>query len=179
MGRNRITEAFDPLADLSPDDLAYLNRQKAAKARQMAAWKAGEGPEPDETGLLAVDDDGNPIELPEPPVPFAVDQGRIVAPGAVPVPVPLVLQVFRASPITDSKELPPAHMQHAPSWDTLKDRLKPHDGAWMVKRFELAPDVTQLLGFFGMNGWEEPQGAQRESFEVIVKGGRVFRTDPE
>lgn len=173
MGQN-----FDPLGDLSPEDRAYLARQRAAKERQMAAWKAGEGPEPTEEGLVAVDDEGLPV-APSPAIDVSANAPGMIVPEPKPPPRQM-LAVFRAEPVEKGlKELPPAAKQYAPDWKELKNRLKPHDGLWMVERCDLPLDMAQILGFFGMPGWDMPEGAKKESFEVIVKDGRVFRTDPD
>ncbi len=76
-------------------------------------------------------------------------------------------------------EIEQAVAQYAPDWKLLKERIKPHDGTWLVEKHEFHGEVALVLGFFGCPDWEPPKDSLKESFEAIVKDGRVFRTDPE
>lgn len=171
-----MTKEFDPMDGLSPDDMKYLADQKSAFARQQAAH-----------GMHSTDADrasaaeahrrsvmqANGVEPPAGPLQSPGSQASPSAPTGL-------FSVLRAVPDTSGDaRLAPTGEKYAPDWRNLKERISSHDGTWIVSRHEFPAHVAFVLGFFGKDGWETPPDAQKESFEVIVKNGRVFRTDPE
>lgn len=170
-------DEFNPMGDVSAEDIAYLNGQKKAFERQQAAHGMHGT---DESRASAAEQHrrdtmrANGVEVPD-DLPSA--QGR-----ADPAGVPALFSVLQAvAEIGDGRDmkLAPAGEQFAPDWDLMKKRISEHDGTWTVSHFEFPPHVAHILGFFGKEGWEAPPDAKKRSFEVIVKNGRVFRTDPE
>lgn len=168
---------FDPSEGLSPEDLQYINNQKDAFERQQAAHgmhgSDGDRKTAAEAHRRAVMKQGG-VEPPD----------QLPGSPAQPVPmsggVPTMFSVLRAIADTDDgKTLAPAGEQYAPDWALMKERIAKHDGTWIVEHYEFQPHVAFILGFFGKDGWEAPPDAKKKSFEVIVKNGRVFRTDPE
>jgi hypothetical protein len=186
-------KAFDPMDGLSTEDSAYLESQRKAKERQEGAWEGFVGEtETDTSRRLAgeehrrktmADHGVTPADLvqngQQGPAAALVDPTAVA--GALPARagVPTSFSVLRAMPAIAEKELPQANEQFAPDWAEMKKRIAPHDGTWIVEKYEFHPDVALILGFFGKEGWAAPDDAKKEEFEVIVKGGRVFRTDPE
>lgn len=174
-----MPKQFDPSEGLSPEDLQYINSQKDAFSRQQAAH-AMHGS--DESRKAAAEAHRRetmrqhgvevPEELPNAPVSSASQSPAAGLSGT--------FSVLRAVPEVESVgHLPQAAHQYAPDWALMKERISGHDGIWVVSRFEFVPHVAFILGFFEKEGWESPPDAKKESFEVIVKNGRVFRTDPE
>lgn len=196
-------EDFDPLADLSAEDMAYLERQRRAKARQEQAWANRPGADPDEAGRAVAAEAHRkatmeaagltPAEIAKrmqqapPPTPAEViatipgAPPEIVAPAAPAVPA--TITIYRAEPVVSDVELPPKGEQFAPDWKTLKSLIVSHDGTWNVSQYELPIDVRVILGFFGKTGWamvdEDLKELEKAKFGAIVKGGMVFRADPD
>jgi hypothetical protein len=185
-------KGFDPMDGLTAEDHAYLDAQKRAKARQEAAWQGhptGDADDEERRRMAEehrrktmADHGVSPADLlkDQPQGPAAASS--VPESGVAPSPaagVPTLFSVLKAGPVVTEVELPQAHEQFAPDWAEMKKRISPHDGTWLVEKFEFHPHVAHILGFFGKEGWEAPEDAKKEEFEVIVKGGRVFRTDPE
>jgi hypothetical protein len=171
-------DEFNPLGEVSAEDMAYINGQKKAFERQQAAHSMHST---DEGRANAAEEHrratmrANGIEVPD-DLPIAPAQSP-VSTG-----LPTMFSVLQAvSEAGDSARdmLPAAGEQYAPDWALMKERISPHDGTWTVSHFEFPPHVAHILGFFGKDGREAPPDAKKNSFEVIVKNGRVFRTDPE
>jgi hypothetical protein len=174
-----MSNDFDPMNEVSAEDVAYLNGQKKAFERQQAAHGMHST---DESRAAAAEEHrratmrAQGIDVPD-NLPGAPAQSRPVSAG-----VPALFSVLQAVAETgDGKDmtLAPAGEQFAPDWALMKERISKHDGTWTVSHFEFPPHVAHILGFFGKDGWEAPPDSQKGSFEVIVKNGRVFRTDPE
>lgn len=171
-------DEFNPMGDVSAEDMAYLNGQKKAFERQQAAHgmhgtdeSRASAAEQHRRDTMRAQGIEVPDELPSTPV-----QGQPAA-G-----VPTLFSVLQATPeVGEGKNLTlaPAGEQFAPTWDLMKDRIAKHDGTWTVSHYEFPTHVAHILGFFGKDGWEAPPDSKKRSFEVIVKNGRVFRTDPE
>lgn len=182
-------KAFDPMDGLTAEDHQYLEAQKTAKARQEAAWEGGRpGGDNDDERRKAAEEHRRKTMADHGVTPASLLEGQQVGPAAAlatpavplsPAGVPIMFSVLKAAPAVNERELPQAKEQFAPDWPEMKKRIAAHDGTWVVEKYEFAPQVALILGFFGKEGWEEPPEAKKEEFEAIVKGGRVFRTDPE
>jgi len=173
---------FDPMAGLSAEDMQYLSGQKKAFERQQAAHSMHSS---DESRAVAAEEHRRavmrsqgvavPDELPSGPVPNG--QAATVAP------VNSLLSILHATPETGEGKnmtLAPAGEQFAPDWTLLKSRISKYDGIWTVAHYEFPAHAAYILGFFGKEGWDAPpETSKKRSFEVIVRDGRVFRTDPE
>jgi hypothetical protein len=175
---NKMTKEFDPGEGLSQEDLQYINTQKDAFERQSAAHgmhstDAGRKDAADAHRREVMKQGG--VEVP------ATLPGAPTAPVPTHAGVPTMFSVLRAAPDTGDggATLAPAGEQYAPDWALMKERIAKHDGTWIVEHYEFHPQVAFILGFFGKEGWEAPKDSKKKSFEVIVKNGRVFRTDPE
>ena len=172
-----MSNEFDPGEGLSQEDLQYINSQKDAFERQQAAHgmhgtDAGrkDAAEAHRRAVMRQQGVEPPETLPGAPARPVAAQGGI----------PTMFSVLRAAPDTgDGATLAPAGEQYAPDWALMKDRISKHDGTWIVEHYEFHPHVALILGFFGKEGWEAPPDSKKKSFEVIVKNGRVFRTEPE
>lgn len=184
---------FDPMANV-PDHV-YLAEFRAAEARQRAAHKnvpfadphdaerrrlsdefrrstmAKQGLSPEEIALRLEKEGIAPPVTDEEAIAAATVPAAMAGPG--------LFSVLRAQANVGELETPQAEEQFAPDWNSLKDRIKDHSGTWTVERFEFPAHAAMILGFFGKPGWEEPENVLKESFEVIVQNGRVFRADPE
>lgn len=174
-------DEFNPMGEVSAEDMAYINGQKQAFERQQAAH----GMHSSDSDRAAAAEEhrratmrSQGIEVPD----------ELPGGGAGTAPVPTqagvptlfsVLQAVAEVGDTPRNSLPAAGEQFAPDWALMKERISKHDGTWTVSHFEFPPHVAHILGFFGKDGWEAPADAKKRSFEVIVKDGRVFRTDPE
>jgi len=192
---------FDAMADVSRADQQLMER---ARVRQQAAWEGRRvpmSPEDEERKRLSDEHRAKtmasagitPAEIsrrlaeegiPAPPADAAEVEQRSVQQGggalhAGVAGVPTKFSVMKAHPEASVHELPPAGEQYAPDWKAMKERISSYDGTWIVENFEFLPDPALILGFFGKEGWDYPDDALKEQFEVIVKNGRVFRTDPE
>lgn len=196
---------FDPMGEISPEDAAYLDRQRRALQRQANAWAARPGQDAsdidrakaaeehrkktmEEAGVTPAEMSKRLLEPPPPSDPSiaASMPGAQVAEAeaeAAPPAAMGVLSIYKAAPIVADHEIAPKGEQFAPNWKGLKDLISSHDGTWSVEHYELPADVTVLLGFFGKTGWamvdEDLHKLRKAQFGVIVKGGRVFRADPE
>jgi hypothetical protein len=163
---------FDPLEGLTEDDKSYLDSHRNAFQRQAKAH-AG-----DEERRKAAEEHmratrqaaGLPADAPLPPRPPSSVAAQPVQPGRI--------SIMVASSETKGGELKAAHDKYAPDWNSMKEIIAKHDGTWVVTRHEFSTGVADILGFFGKDGWERPADSEKEKFEVIVKNGRVFRTDP-
>lgn len=65
---------------------------------------------------------------------------------------------------------------YASSWDAIKLRLKSLDGFHLVKEYTLSNNVDNIINFFQPNPEIKLQG-ESKSFDIIVKGGKVFRDE--
>jgi len=171
---------FDPLEGLSPEDLQYINGQKKAFERQQAAHGMHST---DESRAAAAEQHRREVMRSQGVAVPDVLPGAPPATQAAPAAgVPPLFSVLQATPDVGegrNMTLAPAGEQFAPDWALLKSRISKHDGIWTVSHYEFPPHVAHILGFFGKEGWEAPSDAKKRSFEVIVRDGRVFRTDPE
>jgi len=173
-----MKDNFNPGEGLSAEDISYINGQKQAFERQQAAHGMHGSDEPRAAAAEAHRREtmrAQGVEVPD-ELPVA-PTGQPVSAG-----VPTLFSVLQANPeIGEGKNmtLAPAGEQFAPTWDLMKGMISQHDGIWTVSHYEFPPHVASILGFFGKEGWEAPSDSKKRSFEVIVKNGRVFRTDPE
>lgn len=195
---------FDPMADLSPEDNAYLDRQRKAMQRQQDAWSERPGQDASDVDRAKAAEEHRratmeqagvtPAEMskrlkeapPETPAEIAASMpGAQAAPGVVPEgPAgPATLTIYKAVPVVTEHEIAPKGEQFAPDWKMLKDLISSHDGTWRVEQYELPTDVRAILGFFGKTGWamveEDVKEMLKAQFGAIVKGGMVFRADPD
>ena len=173
-----MSNEFDPMDGLSPEDMEYLNRQRSAFARQQAAHGRPDG---DEDRIAAAEAHRRSVMQQHGIEPPKTGPGPVSMAAPAPAPVPL-FSVLRAAPEGsegNGVSLPPTGERFAPDWKHMKEQIAAYDGTWVVSRHEFPAHVAFVLGFFGKEGWDAPPDAQKESFEVIVKNGRVFRTDPE
>lgn len=166
---------------LSPEDRKYLEEMEKAKERQMAAARA-RAPyvDPmDEDRKRASEENMRRVREANGAHPFSADLGPVPVPRPVPTPASFV-SIMKAEPfVEDGVSLPQSKEKYAPNWPSMKQLIAKSDGVWVVRRYEFQSLVPHILGFFGKEGWDFPDKAQKEEFEVIVKHGRVFRTDPE
>jgi hypothetical protein len=166
---------YDPLEGLSEEDKSYLDSHKNAFQRQAAA-RAG-----DEVRKKAAEEHMRGVRVaaglsPDAPHPAPVTNGASI--HAVPSVPAGRISIMVAVP-DSSGGLPPTTEKFAPDWNTMKDKISKFNGTWVVSRHEFPGQVADILGFFGKEGWPKPEDSEKEVFEVIVKNGRVFRTDPE
>lgn len=162
---------FDPLDGLSEEDKSYLDSHKTAFQRQAVAHAS------DEARKKAADDHMRGVRMAaglDPNVPAPSEKPAV---GAIAVPAGQV-SVMVAVP-DPGGGLPPTTEKFAPDWNSMKEIIAKFNGTWMVSRHEFACQVSDMLGFFGKDGWPRPKDSEKETFEAIVKNGRVFRTDPE
>lgn len=163
---------FDPLGGLSAEDLAYIDGHRKALSRQHAVHAVANTT--DDERKKAAEEHMRATQI---------------AAGVTPTTAGPPLAALRAAPsapgqlsimiaIPDGSPLPPSTEKFAPDWASMKEIIAKFDGTWVVVRHEFPGNVANVLGFFGKDGWEKPAGSEVERFEVIVKSGRVFRTDP-
>jgi hypothetical protein len=196
-------DEFDPLGDLSPEDQAYLDRQRRAMQRQQAAWANHPGQDASDVdrakaaeehrratmeaaGVTPAEMSKRLEEAPPPVDPSVVASmpGAQVA-GVAPVAPagPMKLTIYKATPVVSETEIAPKGEQFAPDWKMLKGLIASHDGTWDVEQFELPTDVRAILGFFEKTGWamveEDIAELRKAKFGAIVKSGMVFRADPD
>lgn len=166
---------FDPMDGLSDEDIQYLDSHRKAFSRQSEAHASM-----DEERKRAAQEHMKSVQQ--------LSKGSAMSPSEV------VREKVRPSPISSralgtmsvliavpdpSGGLPPTKEKYAPDWNSMKDMISKYDGIWVVSRHEFPSHVSSILGFFGKEGWPSPDDSEKEVFEVIVRGGRVFRTDPE
>jgi len=166
---------FDPFQGLDEEEKAYLNGQKQAFAKQKAvhdAHNAATMGDDDRrraaeehmraTQIAAGMTPTDPAKLP--PTPRAA-----ATPGNI--------SILIARPDSAPNSLPSTTEKFAPDWAAMKEIIAKYDGTWVVAQHEFLGNVSNILGFFGKEGWEKPAESEKQKFEVIVKNGRVFRTD--
>jgi len=166
---------FDPLDGLSPDDLEYLNKQRDAFARQKAAHDRDSG---DDARAAAAEAHRREVMEKHGVTP----SGEVLpTPGPSPSQTPGLFSVLKAEPEAEEigGSIPSTREKYAPDWKHLKAQIANHDGIWIVSHYEFPAHTAFILGFFHKEGWDHPPDAKKRSFEVIVKNGRVFRSDPE
>lgn len=171
---------FDPLDGLSEEDKQYISGHREAFQRQAAAH--GRANAVDEERKRAAEEHMRSTQQAAGGAPVAPP--AVVNGSAAPRPMATVvasgrLSIMVAHPETKSLELPASADKYAPDWASLKEMICKWDGIWTVSRHEFPAQVADLLGFFGKDGWKKPEDSEKETFEVIVKNGRVFRSDPE
>lgn len=162
----RRNQAQQAAMHLSPEDQARKDASDAFRRKNMAA--AGMSPADIAQRFLDQQD--------------GIGQVPMQAPNGATMPMvapPTVFSVLKARASVSDDEIAQAETQYAPDWALLKDKIKDHDGTWIVEQYEFNYDVALILGFFNCPGWEDPKDCKNQSFEAIVKNGRVFRTDPE
>ena len=165
---------FDPMDGLSEEDKQYLDGHRNAFARQKAAHDAKAGG--DEERKKAAEEHiratreaaGLPPDAPM-PTPQVV-KAAAVASGRI--------SIMVARPETKPNDLPSTTEKFAPDWNAMKEFIAKYDGTWIISRHEFSVQVADILGFFGKDGWAMPADSEKETFEAIVKSGRVFRSDP-
>lgn len=159
---------FDPMDGLSEEDKSYISGHKKAFERQAAAH-AG-----DESRKKAADEHMKSVRVAAGLSPDATP------PGITPARAAPTGQISVMVAVPDSSGgLPPTTEKFAPDWNAMKEIIAKFNGTWMVSRHEFSSQVADILGFFGKDGWSKPEDSEKETFEAIVKNGRVFRTDPE
>jgi hypothetical protein len=169
---------FDPFAGLTDEDKEYLDRQRNAFARQKRAHEGDEERKRAAEAHLRATREAAGLS-PDAPVPPPVVVPGALASAAATIPVPSGrISVVVAKPDAKPNELPPSTEKFAPDWNTLKEMISKFDGTWIVSRHEFPVQVSTILGFFGKDGWDKPVDTVKETFEAIVKNGRVFRSDP-
>lgn len=163
---------FDPLDGVSEEDKAYLDTHRNAFKRQQMAHAADEERrKAAEAHIRATREAaGVPTDAPMPTRPAVTAASVQSAPGKI--------SVMIALPEHRPNEIPSTTEKFAPDWNSMKEIIAKFDGTWVVARHEFSTQVSEILGFFGKDGWARPEGSEKERFEAIVKNGRVFRTDP-
>jgi len=175
---------------LSAEDRAYLAKMKSAQERQVAAHrKIGQSPgmdalrEVDEIRAKASEEHMRRTRGDVTPADLVVPTNLALAstPNFEPrTNVISTISILIAEAVVDDVvSLPQAEDRYAPDWPSLKKAIVESEGTWKVSRYEFPALVPHILGFFGKGEWEMPKDSIREVFEVIVKSGRVFRSDPE
>ena len=166
---------FDPFQGLDEEEKAYLNGQRQAFAKQKAVHEAANAAASgDEERRKAAEEHMRAVQAAAgfvPTVPQASAARPRVAPGSI--------SILVARPEHAAHELPSTTEKYAPDWAALKEVIAKYDGTWVVSRYEFLGNVANILGFFGKEGWVKPEECEKQKFEVIVKNGRVFKTDPE
>lgn len=188
---------------------AAKERQMAAARAKMQAMQGGEGqpeapPQPETPAEIARERALTPAELDEQKrkeseahiaavkagkVPYAPNQKVHVTMAPEPGSAQALAQVeglnfeiWRAVP-SQSPENPVSFAaKFSPDWKRLRDQLKGLDGDWIADRFEFPAKLESVIGFFvgGQDDyWEFPEDGKAESFEVIVKGSKIFRSEIE
>jgi len=160
---------FDPMDGLSEEDKSYIDSHKTAFQRQAAAHASDEARKKAAREHMKSTQEaaGVPVRSHE------VD----VTPSGEPAPV-RVISIMVAKP-DEGDGLPSTTEKFAPDWNSMKDIIAKYDGTWIVSRHQFPEQVSDILGFFRKDGWPPPEDSEAQRFEVIVKNGRVFRTDPE
>lgn len=169
-------EEFDPFDGLEEEDRAYLDGHRKAFSKQKAIHDAyntdddsrRKAAEAHIRATQAAAGVTPSVPTPGTPPPRAASSQAQV--GHV--------SILVAKPDSGA-QLPPTTEKYAPDWSAMKEIIAKYDGTWIVSRHEFSNSVANILGFFGKDGWEKPTESEKERFEVIVKSGRVFRTDPE
>jgi hypothetical protein len=163
------------LDGLSEEDKAYLDGHRNAFERQKKAHEAAQGS--DAERKRAAEDH------------IRATREAAGLPPDAPMPTPKVVAAVLATPTgrislmvarpeTKPNDIPPTTEKFAPDWNAMKEMIAKYDGTWVISRHEFPVSVADILGFFGKDGWEKPADSEKETFEAIVKSGRVFRTDP-
>jgi len=161
---------FDPMDGLSAEDIAYLEGSKRAAARQYGAH--GEDLARQKASAEHMRLTRLSLGLPAIDVASASEVSlNTTAPSSS-----AVISIMIANPEEGGQRTPHTE-QYAPDWHVMKEMLTRYDGTWIVVRHEIPSQVESILGFFGKDGWDEPANSKQETFEVIVKKGKVFRTD--
>ena len=160
---------FDPMDGLSEEDLAHIAGHKTAFERQAAAHGLA-----DEARKRKSDEHRRATQLangisPTDDAPIIASPVGNVATGAISVMIAVA---------DDSGGIPATTPKFAPDWNAMKDIIVKYNGTWLISRHEVPSQVANILGFFGKDGWPKPADSEKETFEAIVKNGRVFRTDP-
>jgi hypothetical protein len=52
------------------------------------------------------------------------------------------------------------------------------DGSWIVSVHQINTTASDILGFFKKDGWPSPKDSKKDSFEVMIKDGKIFRSEP-
>lgn len=154
---------------VSDEDKSYLDGHRNAFARQKKAHEADvERKKAAEDHIRATREAaGLPPDAPMP------------TPAAVAAAVPAGrLSIMVARPETKPNDIPSTTEKFAPDWNAMKEIISKYDGTWLISRHEFPIRAADILGFFGKEGWSTPESSEKETFEAIVKSGRVFRTDP-
>lgn len=171
---------FDPMDGLSEEDKQYLSGHRDAFQRQAAAHAKINGS--DEDRKRAAEEHMRATQAAA-GVPVTPQPANGAAPAPRPVAVvaaqPGKVSLMVAVPETKGNDLPIAGEKFAPDWNSMKEQIAKHTGTWIVSRHEFTSQVADILGFFGKDGWAKPTDSEKETFEAIVKNGRVFRSDPE
>lgn len=162
---------FDPMDGVSDEDKAYLDSHRTAFERQKRAHdNDAERKKAAEEHIRATREAaGLPADAPM-PTPKVVAAAATALTGRI--------SVMVAIPETKPNDIPSTTEKFAPDWAAMKEIISKFDGTWTVSRHEFAAQVNAILGFFGKDGWEKPVDTVKETFEAIVKSGRVFRSDP-
>lgn len=161
------------MAGLSDEDKSYIASHKTAFERQAAAH-AG-----DETRKKAADEHMRSVRIAAGLSPDAPPSPAAGAPSLATQAVPAGRISIMVAVPDSSGGLPSTTEKFAPDWNSMKEMIAKFNGTWTVSRHEFSGQVADILGFFGKDGWVKPKDSEKESFEAIVKNGRVFRTDPE
>jgi hypothetical protein len=160
-----IARASRKLTSSEVDD----QRRKDSEAH-IAAVKAGQVPH----------DPKQPVHVTTAPVPGSA-QALAQLDG-------LDFDVWRATPVAvhDSLTEEGQAPKYSPDWKGLKDQLKFMDGDWIADHFRFPARVENVIGFFiGVEDKDQevafpfPHDTKVESFEVIVKGNKIFRSEIE
>lgn len=166
---------YDFLADLSSDDKALLQAKAKAKARQEAAWsgvntshsekeadEAREAAAKQMAAAIRAGEEANRLSSSEP-----------ATKNSVPTDAPQkTVSIWTIDGSMDT--------MLAPTWKDLKEELKGSEGTWKVLHFDLDLTFDNMVGFFRPNRkYKFPMESLKESFEVIVKSGIVFRSETE
>ena len=162
---------FDPMDGLSEDDKAYLDSHRSAFERQKRAHDNDEERKKAAEAHIRATREAAGIPA-DAPMPFS----KVVA-AVLAAPTGRI-SLMVARPETNPHDIPSTTEKFAPDWNSMKEIIAKYDGTWVISRHEFSVQVADILGFFGKDGWEKPADSEKETFEAIVKSGRVFRTDP-
>jgi hypothetical protein len=148
-------------------DMADEARKRDMEA-QMAATRAGQSP-------YAV---GSTIEMAQQvAAPTAVPGSTQAAPA-----VTGLFEIWRAIRQTeDERKMVDCELVYADDWMALRGQLKGKDGEWIAIHYQFPATVQSVLGFFVelSSPYPDPKNADRERFDVIVKGSKIFRSEIE
>jgi len=165
--------------DLDPGELEYLRMMKQAEERQRQAWASNAAVETSDearakasadhmarTKRMFADTVQASPELPSSPAPVVTAEGA-------------TLGFYKAEPYGDVQPKPVARYAH--DWPSMKKWIARSDGTWLVRAFAVPASAPEILKFFGKDesGMSSEPELEKAAFEVIVKDGRVFRSDPE